>query len=176
MNISEICKQLKIDGKIHLIWSREDGRDFISNRHYLFRFDELPRQVLVTLFSIYYRIPHIGETIVFQCGQEVKSKINFGKLYEPDKQCECGSITNFIYEFDKKLSLRVVKIGQSFRYINNAYIRMASSESKVVSNSEIHSPIYLRHDLGDLMILPYRTTPEEEVILELEEIINDQIK
>lgn len=176
MNISEICKRLQAEGKGHLIWSREKGRDIVSNRHFLLKFDELPRQVLVTLFSIYLRVPQIGETIIMQRGEEVKSTIDFNKVYTPDKQSEMGNITNFIYEIDRKLSLRAVKIGKHFAYVNNSYAKMAAVDCWVLSTDGKYAPIYFRHEIGDLMILPYRVGPDEGVIIELEAIINDQLK
>lgn len=176
MNISEICKRLQAEGKGHLIWSHEKGRDIVSNRHFLLKFDELPRQVLVTLFSIYLRVPQIGETIILHCGEEVKSNIDFNKVYTPNQQTEIGNITNFIYEIDRKLSLRAVKIGKRFAYVNNSYAKMATVDCRVLSTDGKYVPIYFCHEIGDLMILPYRLDRDEGVIVELEAMINDQLK
>lgn len=173
INTKELCKQLRFDSKNGaVIWTREADRHFISNRHYAVRFEELPKEVLIALFSIFCRLAEAGETLFSQGGRVVDQPkpANFSKIYLPDKADVVGSKTPYIRKMGKKLNAAVIKFSNRVSLVDEKYIKLADEADVVKSTDSVYAPMYLAND--DLMVLPYRTTENQDFILELIESEN----
>jgi len=158
INIKELCKRIRAGSKSGaIIWSREENRHFISNRHWLVKFDELPREVTIALFSVFCKIPNVGQSFTAQAGveHEQSSPINFNKIYEPDNQMIIGRATPFIKDLGNKLCARVVSFPDHYSIVNEDYMKLAVDSSEIRTSEKNHNmPVYLAE--GDLLILPYR--------------------
>lgn len=157
INVKELCKKIQY-GRTRggMIWSREANRHFITNRHWLVRFDELPREVTIALFSVFCKIPEVGQTLNVFAGEETNAKpIKYDGIYQPDKQDTAGEVTPFMKDIGRKSLARVIKFPQHFALVDEEYFKLAEDDSDIrTQGSNPHSTIYLAG--GDLLILPIR--------------------
>jgi hypothetical protein len=173
INSKELCKQIKFYGKHgFMIWAREEKQHFITNRHFLVRYEELPREVLAALFGVFYKIPAEGETINAHFGEvaETQSPIDFTKIYLPDKQNIVGEVTPFTRENENKYRMRVLRFNKRFAYVNENYIKMAADQSNPTSVDNPLQPVYLAG--GNILILPYRYTDDTNLI---DDLLGDEL-
>ncbi|MDG0053033.1 hypothetical protein MMB75_05020 [Paenibacillus sp. P2(2022)] len=163
LNTKEICKQIKSSGNNGcIIWSRETNQHFVSNRHFLIRFDELPKDVLVSLFSIFFKLPEVGQTLQSVYGEvdEKGTPLNVASIYKPEQQSIEGEVTKYLKEFDEKLLLRVIKFPGHESYINEKYMKMTKDKNPKVEKNIATVPVYFAN--GDLILLPVRDTSKED--------------
>ncbi len=168
INTKELCKQLRVDGKHGMvIWTREANEHFISNRHYAVRFHELPRDVMITLFSIFCRLAEVGETLHSHSGRviDVQKPVDFSKVYCPEKASVTGSKTPYTRDMGRKLFTAVIKFSSHVSYVDEKYIKLANETETIKTTDSPHAPLYLAND--DLMVLPYRTTNPSDFIISL---------
>lgn len=161
INLKEVCRQIKASGKRALIWSRQEGFHYITNRHWMLRFadDQLPREVLVVLFSIFAMIPEPGKTIVSYFGDVKEDKLgNMDKIYSPLESAPPGKITPFSKDIDEKSRMRVIQSGTEFIYLNEEYARMVDHD-EVPYCSGVLTPVFFLD--GAVIILPYRNTSDK---------------
>ncbi|MNC15677.1 hypothetical protein D3C75_635010 [compost metagenome] len=166
LNLKEIAKQIKASGKSgSVIWSREENQHFISNRHFLLRVEEVPSELLIALFTIFLKVPALGETLNCNFGQiqDNQKPLNFDKIYNPDKQSQKGTVTPFIKESGEKLQMRVIQFPDHFSYINEQFMRMTSDKYPISTSSPM-MPVYFAEN--NLVLLPYRvvSTPEDDTL------------
>ena len=170
INTNELCKMVRYArSRGRLFWTREERQHFISNGHWLVRFDEVPRDVLVSLFGVFCKIPEVGQTLVTQSGQEVESKpIDFSKIYQPDKQSVFGEVTPFLKDIGQNQLCRIIKFPEHHVIVDENYFKMAIDYSNPKTQGKgSHYPIYLAGD--DLMILPlrYHDEKQDEIMKEI---------
>ncbi|MGG6309830.1 hypothetical protein [Paenibacillus macerans] len=168
LNHKEIAKQIKASGKHgYLIWSRQKKQHFISNRHFLLNVEEVPSEILISLFAIFLKIPAVGETLVCNFGrvqdEESQKPIKFDQIYMPDKQSIKGQVTPFIKDYGDKISMRIIKFPDRFTYINEQYMKM-TSDREPISTDIAMAPVYFADN--SLILLPYRINdkPEESIL------------
>ncbi|WP_274362723.1 hypothetical protein [Paenibacillus thermotolerans] len=176
INIKELCKRIRY-GRTRggMVWSREDNRHFITNRHWLVRFDELPREVKIELFSVFCKIPEVGQTLNIFAGQESETKpVKYDNIYQPDKQDAIGEVTPFMKEIGEKHFARVLKFPEHFAFNDEDYFKLAEGDSdiKTQGNSPL-KPVYLAG--GDLLVLPIRVSESgnDTTIKELTEAVSE---
>jgi hypothetical protein len=168
INTKELCKQIRYCNSGFLIWTKEKDQNFITNRHFLVRFDEVPREVLAALFSVFYKLPEVGETMVSHFGsiQDDPKPINYNGIYQPDKQDTEGTITPFMRDMGRKHLTRFIKFPKNHAYVSESYAKLSAEfESPVKSSTQPNSPIYFAD--GDLLILPYRITENSKDVIDL---------
>jgi hypothetical protein len=169
INTKELCKQIRYYGNRNsLIWSREESQHFITNRHFLVRFEEMPNDVLAALFGVFYKLLGIGETVQVQHGTiiDVVKPIDYSKIYQPERPDIEGEFTPFIREFGTKQFGRVIKFPSHYSLINLDYMKLSAADEnpKTKDNTPL-VPVYLAD--GNLIVLPYRTTDGNKVIDDL---------
>ncbi|MNW47211.1 hypothetical protein D3C74_245360 [compost metagenome] len=171
LNLKEVSKRINESGKRGvIIWTRDEGGHFISNRHFLLRLTQVPSAILIALFSIFLKVPEIGETLIINFGviEDPNGKnikpIDYSKIYKPEAQQLEGQVTSFLKDVDSKTQMRVISFSDQFKFVNEKYMKMADDKTGK-SDSGPFSPIYLADD--SLMLLPYKVnqSPEEENIL-----------
>lgn len=163
INLKELCKQIKKSGKSYLIWVLQDGMHYISNRHWAVKFNVLPREVLIALFSVFADQPKAGISFIntpmgLQISKIDDSKINIKDIFEQSLQnADEGVITNVVIDYDN-VSMRIFKTSDYITRINNDYASM--TEIKEGKSAGQQKPISFCNN--DLIILPFRATSNDE--------------
>lgn len=166
LNLKEVSKRIKESGKRgSIVWTRVKDGHFISNRHFLLKLPEVPSEVLIALFSIFLRIPEVGETLIINFGiiedpNNKKTKpIDYSKIYKPEDQCVEGQVTSFMRDVDDKTQMRVIHFHDQFKFVNEKYMKM-TTEKTGKSTGDPYTPIYLADN--SLMLLPYKVNQESD--------------
>lgn len=165
INTKALCKQIKEDAKKGtVIWAREKERHFISNRHYLVRFTELPEDVSNTLLGIFGGEPEIGKMFMFQYGTKLEPKetINFKSIYRPQDAKLTGSVTTFMKELSKKWTGRIVNFSLEYVCIDEKYYALAlDDKAKTISNENFQTVYLADNDLLVMVIKNVHAKPWE---------------
>lgn len=161
VNIKELCKRIKKDSRRRLIWTLEKDVHYVSNGHWAVRFDNLPRDVLISLFSVFAKIPSEGFSMVTtRWDVEERPAVSMTKVF---RDCESyksdGTVTNIIIDYGKEV-YRVIKADEYLIKINNEYMSLAEPGSKPVKCSGRMLPV----SFGDnqLIIIPVRNENAKE--------------
>lgn len=171
INLKEVCRQIKASGKRALIWSRQGGFHYITNRHWMFRFpdDRLPREVLVVLFSVFAVIPDSGKTMASYFGEVKEDQLdNMDKIYSPLETANPGKITPFTKDINEKSRMRVVQSGTEFIYLAEEYARMVDQDEVPYCNG-VRMPVFFLD--GAVIILPYRNNSDKNDQMLLAELV-----
>jgi hypothetical protein len=167
INTKELCKRIKSSGTV--IWIREETQHFITNRHFLIRFDELPRDVMIALFSVFCKIPEIRQTLTSHHGGEVinDKPVNVKGFYKPEEQTVEGVRTAYrrVLDEKRKLHATVIKFPDRVAYLDCDYTALVYDGGSIKSMSDHNQPVYMAN--GDLIILPYRMQEDDTFINEL---------
>lgn len=171
INLKEVCRQIKLSGKRSLIWSRQEGFHYITNRHWLIRFadDQLPREVLVVLFSVFAMIPENGKTYMthLEAVNEQKPP-GFNSIYSQLETAKPGKITPFSKDLTEKWRMRIIQFGSEFIFLDEEYARMVDQD-EVASCAGKLSPVFFLD--GAVVILPYRNTGDKSDQTALTELV-----
>jgi hypothetical protein len=173
INTKELCKQIKASGnRGFLIWGKEENQNFITNRHFLVRFEVLPNDVLAALFSVFYKLPNVGETLQAQFGEIINSgkSIDFRGIYHPEQQSVKGFITQYVRDIDKKITARLIKFPNHYSFVNSDFMNLLEIDktedlSPSTSGDNSHLPIYFANK--NLILLPYRFSDGKILIEDL---------
>lgn len=172
INIKELCKQIK---KSHcVIWTLENGIHYITNRHWMIKFAELPREVLIQLFSIFTEIPSEGESLICQRDSiDRKPAVRCEFIFEEAmKGPKPGEITEFVKVKDPKLQIRVLNFGTFFCYTNEDYMKILRDfEESKPFGSGVYRPISFNDNT--FVILPYRVSNDKADTEMLSELLED---
>jgi hypothetical protein len=128
----------------------------------------LPKDVLVALFGVFYKLPDIGETMHSHIGHIVENAkpIDFSNIYRPEQQELVGEVSPFIREMGPKYFERVLKFQNHYVELNEEYVKMATDQSLPRKKSDSqHEPVYFAE--GSLMLLPIRHVKDTKVIDDL---------
>jgi len=125
INIKELCKQIKKSR--YVIWTLDNGVHYITNRHWMIKFSELPKEILIQLFSIFAEVAEEGKSLVYQAGFDAEKKpmVDCEKIFvEANKGAEYGKITNFVKVIEPKMNLRVASFGKFMAYLDEEYMKI----------------------------------------------------
>jgi hypothetical protein len=152
-----------------MIWTREKKQNFITNRHFLVRFEEIPNEVLASLFSVFFKLPIVGETLQTQFGEIIESKkpVNIGGVFHPDEQNVTGNVTEYVRDSGKKFTSRVIKFPNHYSFISSEYMKLVEFDdlSPTTSGASPAAPVYFADK--NLILLPYRFTNDKILIEDL---------
>jgi len=165
INTKTLCKQLKKDRSI--IWKREGSTHYITNRMYMVRFEELPADVMTTLFGRFLQIPDDGETLHSINGEVSvpKNGLNFTSVYQPGNAVIEGRVTSYIKNLDKSQA-RVIKFNDRFAVVNDEYFKLSEEKNQVfITSDSLMAPMYFANK--QLLILPFRIAEESDPIDEI---------
>lgn len=168
VNTKELCKHIKQSANRYLIWTVENGVHYITNRHWAVKFTELPRDVLISLFAVYARMPQEGISLVRTVyGDEERPAVSLEKIYAKSAESlDIGTITSIIVERDKE-QYRVLKTPNAIIKLNNKYMSMIDKDINMAKCSGKNEPVFF----GDnqVILLPVRADEpkENETINEL---------
>jgi hypothetical protein len=163
INTKELCKQIRVSGSV--IWTMEEKQHFISNRHFLVRFDELPREVTIALFSVFCKLPEVGQTFTAFRGSvnDKAESIKYDNIYQPNKQDVEGSKTAFLRDMGRKALASVIKFPTHVSLVDERYMKLAGdSEMVKTTGKSPHAPLYLANN--DLLVLPIRVQGDSDLI------------
>jgi hypothetical protein len=167
INTKELCKLIKLNSKRGaVIWSREADRHFVTNRHYMAHFKELPNDVLAALFGVFYQVAEVGQTFTSLGGytDNYAKPINYDEIYRPDEQGLLGIHTDYLRDIGDKRTARVIKFPERNSLVDSDYLKLADGELFPRTTGSIpHSPVYFAD--GNLLILPYRVSDEDMTML-----------
>jgi hypothetical protein len=160
INEKELCKQIK--KSVTMIWSVVDGTHYFTNRHWAVKYDDLPRYVLVTLFSMFAVVPQEGESLSVRKGEEAsRFGANIKKAFDDQSSItNKGEVTPFLKLYDT-YNLRVIKVGNEPAYVNNDYM-------KIIKDVENSNPVTLgtksaiSFNDNTVILLPYRLSNDRE--------------
>jgi len=159
-NLKQVCKQIKAAGRNNILWWRNDGRFYITNRHWIIRLpdDKLPREILIQLFSIFAEIPADGQILsaVVRNKESISIPKDLDIVYGHMKNIKPGKITPFIKTSESKHipNLRVIQYKDQILYVNDDYIRMVDIERETPYCTGKHSPVFFLD--GTFAVLPMR--------------------
>lgn len=164
INTKHLCKILKSNQKSYrVMWSRIDGKDYVSNGAFLVIFDKLPTDVLTTLFSVFHKVPLEDESLVCIHGeiQDEPKPIDWNSVHKPEEALTKGEKTAFLKEMRLGVDARIIETDDGYRLVNNDYMTLTDQTDAMVSGKQ--QPLYFED--GKLMLLPYRDTSlvEEEI-------------
>jgi len=167
INIKELCKQIK---KSHyFIWSLKGGINYLTNRHWAIKYETLPREVLVQLFTIYAEFPEEGTSLVYQgaFGVSKLDKVDIKKVFDDAQKDQiAGKVTPFI-KVSGVLSMRVIKCNEKFIFVSDDYLKNISDveESEPFCKGQLNPVTFCNNNF---LVLPYRMqTVEVEILQEL---------
>jgi len=158
-NVKQVCKQIKATSK-SILWWRHDGRYYITNRHWIIRLpvDELPREILIQLFSIFAEIPTEGNILSMFGGNRGNVPIpkDLGVVYDHMEKMKPAQVTPFVKTSESKNvpNLRVIQYKDQILYVNDDYIRMVDIERETPYCTGKHSPVFFLD--GTFAVLPMR--------------------
>lgn len=123
LNIKGLIKQIRTD-KSRLIWSLYQGVHMVTNRHWMIEFEEVPREIMSVLLSIFGQFPTEGYLIqTFSFGSEVVKADaikNKGWDFNNAKQ---ATVTKYIHDYGESRYLRVFKADDEFYFVNETYLQ-----------------------------------------------------
>jgi len=154
VNTEALCTLLKQAETV--VWIIKDGVSTISDRHVLVRFKEIPREVLSVLYSIFFRVPDEGKSLMSSEG-EIK-EIEVGHLPSIEEATITGQVTKYLKECfppyeDDPLLTRVIQLGDRYVLVQEKYVQL-TTDRNVVGFKEDESLIFLGN--GEISILPVR--------------------
>jgi len=157
LNVKGLCKQIKAS-KNNLIWSLKDGIHVITNRHWMITFEEIPKEVLVTLFSLFVKMPEEGTALqASHFNREVSELIavDVDKIRETAKNGTISTLTN-LFSRSGDLVTRIFKTSEGFLYVKADYMHAINEYGDVgeILSSGKHSPVLFKNI--NYLILPYR--------------------
>jgi hypothetical protein len=172
LNIKGLCKQIKAD-KHCMIWSLNKGTHTITNRHWLIKFDALPREVLVTLLSIFGEFPEDG-TLLQNVGYSDTPLRNVALTEERWKPVAEGKpikYTRYLYDDGDSRNLRVFKLEDQFVFVKEQYLQAVDENfgREDIKCNGVYQPVFFA-DLNYL-VLPMRMTKVDDLFT-LEELTN----
>lgn len=163
LNIKQVCKQIKA-AKLRIIWWRNNNQYYITNQHWIIRLpvDQIPREILIQLFSIFAEIPDEGRILNSWRGSvssiaEITQAVD-GAVYGHMKKAVMGKITPLVKVSDTdNPDLRIIHYkGKDNKdqiiYVNDEYIRMADIKREPVYCTGKHSPVFFLD--GSFAVLP----------------------
>lgn len=168
INTKELCKNIKHASKNCLFWTLESGIHYITNRHWAVKYEELPRDVLIVLFSIFAKFPTEGTTLERASGGERERElVSLVKIFDGTSQnTVTGSITNIILEWDKG-EYRVIKTASEIIKLNNDYMSMVVKDDEPVKCGNKFQPVSFSNN--QFILLPIRNDNKsnDATVLEL---------
>jgi len=157
INIKELSKQIKKWSRRYLIWTLEDGIHYVSDRHVAFRFNELPKEVLISLFSVFVRQPSEGRSLVMTpVGDEEKTAISMKSVFRDSEQFAIdGVVTKVVVNYED-YAHRVIQAGDYLVRVDEMYMKMANGEQVLCKGR--HNPVLLCD--GQMLLLPIRISKD----------------
>lgn len=167
LNIKGLCKQIK-ESKWSIIWSLKDGKHMITNRQWMIVLDALPKDVSITLFSIFAEMPAEGQSLQnnrFIREHSHQVALDVEKIFEEAKGGSEAKDTGFIYSIGES-NTKVFKSSNAFAYVNEKFLAAVDADSyrgRVLLSGRM-SPLY--YEDINYIALPYRVSndPEKEII------------
>lgn len=156
INIKELCKQIKKSRII--IWTLDKGVHYITNRCWMIKYNELPRDVLVQLFGIFLGIPEEGQSFVKNRNfeNETKPALNCENIFvDALKDSRAGKVTLFVKHVDSNINIRVVTFGDFISFFDEEYMKMIKDfeQSHPISGGSYRPTSF---NDNTFVILPYR--------------------
>lgn len=159
VNTKALCKLIKQGATQMLIWSKTDEGYTVTDRHFMVRFKDVPRDVMSTLLGIFLQTPGEGQSL----------KIMYGKVqddcslvsHKTIPKYEDASVDGKVTTYSKDLAgtkAKALQFGDSFSLVNEKYIAL-STGTDAKSFGSPYSPIYLED--GAVLVLPYRHTSSD---------------
>jgi hypothetical protein len=171
LNIKGLIKQIKAD-KHQMIWSLNNGTHTITNRHWLIKFDALPREVLVTLLSIFGEFPEDGSLLqnVGYSDTPLRNVALTEERWKPVGEGKPVKYTRYLHDFGSGY-LRVFKADDQFTFVKEEYLQAVDQNfgRENIKCNGTYQPIFFA-DLNYL-VLPMRMTKVDD-LLTLEELTN----
>ncbi len=155
INEKELCKQIKKSAKIGLIWTIQEGMNYITNRHWAVRYREVPRDVLVALFSVFAQLPEEGQTLNFTFGQTVETNVNVKRVFDESNDNDVkGKVTSYLSDSYGPYMVRIINSDKGFIYIKDDYMKMVGDEEPLCKG--INTPVSFCDN--NFIILPVRVS------------------
>lgn len=166
INLKALCKQIKKDASRSLIWTVSNGTHYITNRHWMikYRYNNMPREVLVQMFSAFAQIPEDGHSLILTRfnGLEIQDKpeISCELLFKSCEDFESnGVLTNIILDYGD-FKCRVIKSKDTIIRLDETYMSMVDFDKDNARCAGRLQPISFCDN--QLIILPFRTENETE--------------
>lgn len=172
LNIKGLCKQIKSD-KNSMIWSLRDGCHTITNRHWLIEFDEMPREVLVTLLSVFGEAPEDGMLLqnAHYSDTPLRNVALTDERWKPVGEGKPATYTSFIHDAGRVGYLRVFKQEDQFIFINENYLQAVGEHfgRENIKCNGYFQPVYFENI--NYLVLPMRMTKVHDLFT-LRELTN----
>ncbi|WP_147304212.1 hypothetical protein [Cohnella lupini] len=160
ITIKELCKQIKKSR--YFIWTLVDGVHYLTNRHWAIKYAELPREVLIQLFTKYAAIPEEGKTIIYDWnfGDTVHDKpVNVAKVFDDHSVNALPGVVTAFIKSHNDLNMRVINFDGKYVLVNNEYLKMLNDYQNSTPHGKGMNSAILFND-NTFMVLPYRTTTD----------------
>ena len=173
LNTKGLCKMIQ-ESKHRIIWFKTEGVYYITNRSWAIKFDVIPRDVLVKLFSITAAVPEEGQSLVMASYLDeplVQVPPNMKEIYETALRGIPAKRTDFLKSSDKLL-MRIFKTANEKIFVDEKYLQavdMQNYDGEIIGSGRM-SPIIFKN--LNFLILPYRITNVEDSSF-IEELINE---
>lgn len=175
LNIKAIVKQIKHCGKYgRIIWSKQETVQYIGTSFWAFRLQEIPRDILCALFSIFLCTPTENQTLVCYRGDVSTGDTNpFTKAFDLYQPTGCdGVVTPFLEIMSSGVTGRIINSSGNFIRVNEEYINMLIVESGMhVTTKTQFEPVFLLE--GNVIIMPYRMGNSDESKDTIDKLIQD---
>lgn len=174
LNTKGLCKMIQ-ESKHRIIWFKEDGVYYITNRSWAIKFDIVPRDVLIKLFSITAAVPEEGQALVMASYLDeplVQVPPNMKDIFDTALKGVPAQRTSFI-KSDEKLLMRIFKTDKEKMFIDEKYLQLVdfkSYEGEIIGSGRM-SPIIFKE--MNYLVLPYRLTNDAADHSVIEELIKE---
>lgn len=169
INTKKLCQLIKREARRSLFWSKTEEGYTVTDRHFMVKFTEIPRDVMSTLLGIFLRTPEVGQSLQIWRGeiQDDCSLVSHKNIPKYEDANVDGKVTTYSKDLGGTKA-KILQIGDSFYLVNEKYIAL-STGTNVKSFGSEYSPIYLAD--GALLVLPYRYASNDWTQSELFKII-----
>ncbi|SYX84643.1 hypothetical protein [Paenibacillus alvei] len=154
INTKKLCQLLKYAASRTLIWSKTEDGYSVTDRCFMVKFAEVPRDVMSVLLGIFLRMPEKGQSLKIMNGEmrDDYSPLNHKGLAKYEDANVEGHVTPYLKDIDC-VKARVLQIGDRFALVNDRFMGL-TTDNVVRGFESPFTPVFLSG--GAIIVLPFR--------------------
>ncbi|SYX87675.1 hypothetical protein [Paenibacillus alvei] len=129
VNTKKLCQLLKYAASRTLVWSKLEEGYTITDRHFMVKFTEIPRDVMAVMLGIFLRTPEQGQSLKIMGGELIDdySLLNHDALGKYKDASVEGHVTPYLKDIEG-VKARVLQIGDRFALVNDRFMSLTTDD------------------------------------------------